>query len=164
MIFIDRDAAVFNNFSQPITVRSGTLPLTQGPHSIMIAFYQGGGQYGLFADVQIPGGSLVRLPNAYLNTFANLQIGSLGGAGNVMTGGSDTLTVGGRNNSSPFAGNFPASGSLVKNGTGTMPLSSANSYTGTPAINAGAVIITANNALGTAAGNTTVNSGATLAF
>ena len=95
---VDGNAVVFNNAFQPLTVRSGSVPLTQGSHSIFIAYYQGGGQYGMYADVQVPGGTLQRIPNALLNTYANLQIGSLGGAGSVVIAGSNSLTVGGSNN------------------------------------------------------------------
>ncbi len=164
MLFIDGNAVVFNNAYQPITVQSGSVPLTQGSHSIFIAYYQGGGQYGMYADVQIPGGALQRIPNALLNTFANLQIGSLGGAGSVFVGGSNSLTVGGDNNNSTFSGVLSGSGNLVKNGTGTMTLSGANTYTGPTVINQGLLIAAANNTLGTVAGGTTVGSGAALAF
>jgi autotransporter-associated beta strand protein len=99
-----------------------------------------------------------------LNTYANLQIGSLGGAGNVFVGGSNTLTVGGDNNNSMFAGVLSGSGTLVKNGTGTMTISGPNAYTGPTVINQGTLVAAANNALGTAAGGTTVASGAALAF
>jgi autotransporter-associated beta strand protein len=164
MLFIDGNAVVFNNAYQPLTVQSGSVPLTQGSHAIFIAYYQGGGQYGMYADGQIPGGTLQRLPNALLNTFANLQIGSLGGAGNVFVGGSNTLTVGGDNNDSTFSGVLSGSGTLVKNGTGTMTVSGANTYTGPTIINQGRVVAAANGALGTTAGGTTVGSGAALAF
>ena len=164
MLFIDGNAVVFNNAFQPITVRSGSVPLTQGSHSIFIGYYQGGGQYGMYADVQVPGGALQRIPNALLNTYANLQIGSLGGAGSVVIGGSNSLTVGGDNNSSTFAGVLSGSGSLIKNGTGAMTVSGANTYTGATAINQGTLVAAANNALGTAAGGTTVANGAALAL
>ncbi len=58
MIFIDGNVVVNNNFAQPVTVRSGTVNLTQGAHNIVIAFYQAGGGYGLYADVQVPNGTL----------------------------------------------------------------------------------------------------------
>ncbi len=164
MLFIDGNAVVFNNAFQPITVRSGSVPLTQGSHSIFIAYYQGGGQYGMYADVQVPGGALQRIPNALLNTYANLQVGSLGGAGNVVIGGSNSLTVGGDNNASAFSGVLSGGGNLIKNGTGTMTLIGSNTYTGATVINQGTLVAAANNGLGTAAGGTTVANGAALAF
>jgi autotransporter-associated beta strand protein len=163
MLFIDGNAVVFNNAYQPLTVHSGSVPLTQGSHSIFIAYYQGGGQYGMYADVQVPGGALQRIPNALLNTYGNLQIGSLSGSAYVVIGGSNTLTVGG-NNDSTFSGVISGGGNVVKNGTGTMTLSGANTYTGATVINQGTLVAAADGALGTAAGGTTVGSGAALAF
>ena len=58
MIFIDGNVVVNNNFVQPVTVRSGSVSLTQGIHNIVIAFYQAAGGYGLYADVQVPNGTL----------------------------------------------------------------------------------------------------------
>jgi autotransporter-associated beta strand protein len=163
MLFIDGTAVVFNNAFQPLTVHSGSVPLTQGSHSIFIAYYQGGGQYGMYADVQIPGGALQRIPNALLNTYGNLQIGSLSGSAYVVIGGTNTLTVGG-NNDSAFSGAISGGGNLVKNGTATMTLSGANTYTGATIINQGTLVAAADGALGTAAGGTTVGSGAALGF
>jgi autotransporter-associated beta strand protein len=164
MLFIDGNAVVFNNAYQPLTVHSGSVPLTQGSHSIFIAYYQGGGQYGMYADVQIPGGALQRLPNALLNTFGNLQVGSLGGGGNVVVAGSNTLTVGGDNNDSMFGGVLSGGGNLIKNGTGTMTLSGPNTYTGATVVNQGTLVAAANSALGSASAGTTVANGAALAF
>ncbi len=136
MLFVDGNAVVFNNAYQGVTVRSGSVPLTAGSHSIVIAYYQGGGGYGMYADVQVPGGTLQRIPNALLNTYANLQVGSLGGAGNVVLGGSNSLTVGGNNNDSAFSGMLSGSGSLVKNGTGVATLAGSASASSTT-VNAG---------------------------
>ena len=59
-------------------------------------------------------------------------------------------------------GNLGGNGTLIKNGSGILTLSSANSYAGTTSINAGAVLVTVDSALGTAAGATAVSSGAAL--
>jgi autotransporter-associated beta strand protein len=158
MLFIDGNAVVFNNAYQPITVHSGSVPLTQGSHSIVIAYYQGGGQYGMYADVQIPGGTLQRIPNSLLNTYANLQVGSLGGAGSVVIGGSNSLTVGGSNNNSTFSGILSTSGSLIKNGAGTMTLSGASDTALSTTVNAG----TLNAAAIDGKGTTTIGSGSSL--
>ncbi len=85
MIFIDGNVVVNNNAIQGVTVRSGTVSLTQGMHNIVIAFYQAGGGYGLYADVQVPNGTLQRMPDALLSGVAtnNFQIGSLAGGGTV---------------------------------------------------------------------------------
>ena len=68
-----------------------------------------------------------------LNNF-NQTIGSLAGDGNV-TLGSATLTTGGDNNSTTFAGGISGTGGLVKTGSGIMTLTGINSYTGGTTIN-----------------------------
>lgn len=55
-----------------------------------------------------------------------------------------------------------AAGSLAINGPGTLQLTAANGFTGAAVINSGIVMADSNNALGTAAGATTVIAGATL--
>ncbi len=97
-----------------------------------------------------------------LNTFAE-TIGSLAGTGNV-TLGTATLTAGGDNTSTTYSGIMSGTGGLTKTGTGTLTFSGANTYTGATNVNAGVLVASANNALGTAAGGTTVASGATLGF
>ena len=56
MLFIDGNVVVSNNNFQGVTTQTGTLTLSAGSHSIVIAYYQGGGGCGMYADVQIPGG------------------------------------------------------------------------------------------------------------
>ena len=68
-----------------------------------------------------------------LNNF-NQTIGSLAGDGNV-TLGSATLTTGGDNTSTTFAGGISGTGGLVKTGSGIMMLTGINSYTGGTTIN-----------------------------
>ena len=94
-----------------------------------------------------------------LSNFAE-TIGSLSGAGNV-TLGSATLTTGDAT-STTFSGVMSGTGGLTKQGTGVFTLSGNNTYTGTTNVNAGTLVAAANNALGTAAGGTTVAAGATL--
>ena len=54
--------------------------------------------------------------------------------------------------------------SLTKSGAGTVVLGGNNTYSGLTTISAGLLIATANNALGTTAGTTTMSSGAALGF
>jgi autotransporter-associated beta strand protein len=78
----------------------------------------------------------------------NQTIGSLAGvAGSAVTLEAGTLTTGGNNTSTAFAGSISGSGGLVKNGTGTQTLSGSNSYSGGTTVNAGKLLIAANGAL-----------------
>lgn len=100
-----------------------------------------------------------------LNWSVNETVGALAGAGSVNIRG-NTFTVGDTGNST-FSGvisDSGAYGSLIKQGTGTLTLSGANSYTGPTTINAGAIIVANNSALGTSTYGNTVASGAALQF
>ena len=57
-------------------------------------------------DVQAPGGTLQRIPNALLSGAAttSFQIGSLAGGGTLALG-ANSLTVGGANHNASFTGN-----------------------------------------------------------
>jgi len=78
----------------------------------------------------------------------NQSIGSLAGvAGSAVTLEAGTLTTGGNNASTAFAGSISGAGGLVKNGTGTQTLSGSNSYSGGTTVNAGELLIAANGAL-----------------
>ncbi len=79
--------------------------------------------------------------------------------------GANTVTVTGDNDvtvNSVVSG--AAATALVKNGAGTLTLAAANTFTGAVTINAGTVLVTADAALGTVAGGTTVGADGTLAF
>ena len=64
----------------------------------------------------------------------NQTIGSLAGAGSVILG-SATLTAGGDNTSTTFAGGISGAGGLIKTGNGTLELAGTNTYTGGTTIN-----------------------------
>ena len=86
-------------------------------------------------------------------------IGSLAGAGNVALG-SGTLTTGGDDTSTTFAGVLSGTGGLDKTGSGTLTLSGPNTYSGGTTVDGGTLTITNGGALGS--GNMTVDGGATL--
>jgi YVTN family beta-propeller protein/autotransporter-associated beta strand protein len=86
----------------------------------------------------------------------NQTIGSLAGAGRV-TLGSGTLTTGADNASTSYSGEISGSGGLIKQGTGTFILSSANTYTGGTTINAGVLTLSGAGTLGDTANATAVN-------
>lgn len=80
-----------------------------------------------------------------LSLGVNLSVGSLSGGGatggNVVLG-ANTLTAGALNTSTSYGGVISGtSGSLVKNGTGTLTLTGANTYTGATTINAGTLLV-----------------------
>ena len=82
--------------------------------------------------------------NNYNQTIASLSGGGILG-GNVSLG-SGTLTLGGNNRSTSYAGIISGSGGLVKQGTGTFSLSGTNIYSGSTTINGGGIQALANNA------------------
>jgi len=97
--------------------------------------------------------------NGFNETIANLSGG--GTTGGNITLGAGTLTVTQSVNNT-YAGSISGSGGLSKLGSAILTLSGASAYTGTTNIGAGAIEATNNTSLGTAAGNTTIASGAAL--
>ena len=93
-------------------------------------------------------------------------IGSLAGGG--ATGGNvalnaNTLTAGGNNATTTFAGLMSGAGALTKAGTGIFTLAGANTYTGTTTINAGTLEIGSGGTTGSIASANLVDNG-TLSF
>jgi fibronectin-binding autotransporter adhesin len=89
-------------------------------------------------------------------------IGSLSGGGSTggnVELGSGTLTVGDAT-STTYAGVISGSGNLIKQGTGSLTLSSSNVYIGATTINAGTLNV--NGAIFSASSSVTVNRGGTL--
>jgi len=84
----------------------------------------------------------------------NTQIGSLAGGGAIggnVTLGAATLSVGGDNTSTGYAGVISSSGSpvasLIKIGNGSLTLTGSNTYLGSTTINAGMLVAGASNSL-----------------
>ncbi|ENS27880.1 autotransporter-associated beta strand, partial [Brucella abortus F6/05-4] len=94
---------------------------------------------------------------------AGLQIGTGGVsgslAGDIVNNG--TLVVD-RSNAFDLANVISGTGSLTKNGAGTLTLSGVNSYTGGTTVSAGTLAVRADNNLGDASGGLAINGGATL--
>ncbi|WP_245502344.1 autotransporter outer membrane beta-barrel domain-containing protein [Bradyrhizobium betae] len=85
------------------------------------------------------------------STSGGATYGSLAGvAGTQADVGGFTLTVGGDNSDSTFAGSMTGTGNFVKTGSGTMLLSGdSGTYTGTTTVNAGTLMV--NGSLGASA-------------
>lgn len=110
--------------------------------------------------------NLNSLASATTSTISGTQLSIRQAAGLTITTANGTTGSGvDLDISSPIAssGGF-GSAPLIKAGAGTLKLSGANLHTSATNINAGKLIVSANNALGTNAAGTTLASGATLDF
>ncbi|MGF0238008.1 autotransporter-associated beta strand repeat-containing protein [Rhodococcus sp. IEGM1300] len=109
------------------------------------------GALGNNATVNLGGG-------AALNLGASGSLARLTGSGTALIGTGNTLSLGGTNVSSTFAGIFSGDGGLTKLGTGTLTLSGVSDLSGDTNVNAGTLQV--NGSLASA--NVLVNSGGTL--
>jgi autotransporter-associated beta strand protein len=136
-----------NDYTGTTEVRSGTLVVTGGS--------------------SITDTGVVRVTGGTLGFRSNETIGSLEGtaAGSVALNNA-TLTIGGNNASTSFAGTIsdghqavPLVGALAKIGSGTLTLTGVNDYIGGTRIDAGVLAVPADSALGAAAGSVTFGGG-----
>jgi len=138
-----------NTYGGPTAINAGTLRVA------------GGNGIGDTSAVTLANvGSAVLNLNGTSETIGSLAGG--GAAGGNVTLGAGTLTTGGDDTSTTYSGVISGTGGLAKNGTGTLTLARANTYTGATTVNTGTLTAANAAALGTVAGGTTVNAGATL--
>lgn len=113
---------------------------------------------------RIPDGSAVILSGSATLSLSGDQetIGSLaGGASNTVNTGVTTLITGGDNTSTTFSGVIAGSGGLTKTGAGVFTLAGVNTFTGGARVSAGTLRLSGGDNRLPAAGNLTVDAGAT---
>ena len=106
-----------------------------------------------------------------LRILTSETIGSLASASadaHLVIGSAATLTTGGDNSSTTYAGSSSGPGGLIKEGSGTMTLTGVNAYTGNTVINGGQVELAPDSVLTFAIGgngmNTAVSGAGTALF
>ena len=133
-----------NTFASGTAVTGGTLKLA---NSLAVQN----------STVTLNGGSVVFDSSVVSRAFTFGGLAASGtGAGynlalqnNAGTPAAVTLTIGGNNSSSSYAGVLSGAGSLTKVGTGTLTLSGANTYSGATTVNAGTVTASSGSLSGT---------------
>jgi autotransporter-associated beta strand protein len=93
------------------------------------------------------------------NTRGSESIGSIEGDGRIQIASHSTMLVGANNLKTTFSGLIEDAGSLEKTGTGTLTLSGASTYTGSTAVNQGALLAANTNASATGTGAVRVTAG-----
>jgi autotransporter-associated beta strand protein len=144
---------------------AGTLTLS-GTNTYTGATTVNAGTVSLAGGMAIADAGAVVLANAAGATLSlsnsNETIGSLAGGGAMggnVTLGTFTLSAGGNNTDTTYAGVISGSGGLTKQGTGTLTLTGTNTYTGATTIGAGTLLVNGSTAAGSAVA---VNMGGTL--
>jgi extracellular elastinolytic metalloproteinase len=147
--FTDTISAPLTGSVGPATTGPGILVLSNSNNNYSGATTINAGTLRVSALNAIPSGSAVTLANvagATLNLASSDTIASLSGGGttggNVTLNSGTTLTVGGNNATTTYAGIISGSnGALTKSGTGTFILTGANTYSGATTISSGVLQI-----------------------
>jgi autotransporter-associated beta strand protein len=143
-----------NSYTGATTISGGTL-VTDGE-----------GQLTAGTTLAVSNGATWQMTGANSTTNgATRTIGGLTGDGTVQTttsGFTHNLAVNKASGSDTFSGVIAGSGALVKQGTGTLGLGGANTYSGDTLVSAGVLRIGNSSALGSTNGGTVVESGAQL--
>ena len=175
MLFIDGVTVVNNNYYQGVVERSGTVTLTAGTHAIAIAFFDGGGGWGMFVNIEGPGMAKQLLPNSMLHAAANQvhpvvtsSIGALSGAGSAsLLSGGTVLKIDEQVNSTySGAAAGPTNSGIAKAGSQTLTLTGNNdAFVGGWYLTAGTLQVGDGGTYGTLGGTRmTTSAGSVLAF
>jgi filamentous hemagglutinin family protein len=127
-----------------ISASAGSISIDAGGGPVSLGTGTLASSSGAAAAISIANASTLALGNISLTGGGMLSV-NLAGAG--------TQTA---------ATTISGTGGIIKQGPGTLTLPNANTYSGATQVQSGSLIAGANNALGTAAGGTTVANGATL--
>ena len=156
----------YNGYVGEVAVYSGLL--TAGQQAAVNEYLE-----AKWLGVGVPGGNFLpsTSPVSLTAVGATLNIGydqtipSLSGVpGSTVNQEAGTLTVGGDNSSTTFAGSLNGGGAFVKNGGGVFTLSGSNSFSGGATVNAGTLQIGAGGSGEALASPVSLANGATLAF
>ncbi len=178
MIWLDNNNTPVVSQTGCCNTVSGNVTLTAGYHPITIGYEQGGGGYYITANVQVPSGSLVSLPNSLLFTgvpvaFSNAFVVSGSGTiqsdnGVTFTGGvtgSGTLNLTGAGNNTLSTNPInTTSGAVNITGTGTWVFTGAQPYPGATTISLGATLQLGDGNTAGSLTNSAVTDNGTLAF
>jgi fibronectin-binding autotransporter adhesin len=106
------------------------------------------------AGASIADTALVTVDTGTLSVNVSETIGALAGSGGrVQVAAGQSLTTGGSNASTAYAGVLAGSGNVTKTGTGTFTLSGANTLTGAVTVNAGVLALSSGASLAGAVQN-----------
>jgi autotransporter-associated beta strand protein len=147
-----------SSYTGATTLTSGTLRL-DNQNAVANSTFTHSGTGTLVFNASVSGNAFTFGGLAASSTAASVSLQN-----NAGTPAAITLTVGGNNATTSYAGSLTGSGGLVKTGTGMLSLSGSNTYAGTTTISQGGLTISSSAALPgyATAGRFSVASGATL--
>ncbi len=149
----------FDLYNSTTTLANGTLHLNGGTFAVT-SFSRSATTGTGTSTINLNGGTLQAraASTSFLNNLYNTTVSVLSGGARINTNGFN-ITI-----AAPLIGSAGDGGLQKNTGGGILTLSGNNSYTGATAINAGGILISHANALGTTTGGTTVADGAWLAL
>ncbi len=153
------------NNNSAVTVYAGTLSVANGLTETIGSLTLGGGASGTTAQVTLGTGSTLTLGGTVTYNATNNPNGATISGGTLGLGANRTFTIGDSSAATAdltISSIISGSNNLTKQGTGTLVLTNANTYTGTTTVSTGVLNIQNNTALGTTANGTSVTSGAAL--